>query len=92
MIPVDSFYQKLNSVRAVVVKRKAILIVVFSHKIPPYLRLCEMDALILAVDFWPFGQASRRPKIWLVLDEAKVGWLDFIEKQQQFVIALVASR
>ena len=29
-----------------VVKRKAILIVVFSHKIPPYLRLCEMDVLL----------------------------------------------
>ena len=51
MIPVDSFYQKLNSVRAVVVKRKAILIVVFSHKILPYLCLCEMDLLLLAVIF-----------------------------------------
>ena len=51
MIPVDSFYQKLNSVHAVVVKRKAILIVVFSHKNPPYLRLCEMDILTLATVF-----------------------------------------
>ena len=41
-IHIDNFYQKLNFVRAVVVKRKAILIVVFSHKIPPYLLSSEM--------------------------------------------------
>ena len=40
-----------------VVKRKAILIVVFSHKIPPYSYLLQMDFLLLAVeDFGHIGQ------------------------------------
>ena len=63
MNPADNFYQKFNSVCAVSVKRKAILHKVFLHMIPPYLRLCEMVALMLAAAFWLFGQACRRPKI-----------------------------
>ena len=51
MNPADNFYQKFNSVCAVSVKRKAILHKVFLHMIPPYLRLCEMDLLLLAVIF-----------------------------------------
>ena len=60
-IHIDSFYRKLKSVRAVVVKRKAILIVVFLYKILPYLRLCEMVALMLAA-FW-----TRFWLIWLLV-------------------------
>ena len=48
MIPVDSFYQKLNSVRAVVVKRKAILIVVFLQINSSYSHLHQIDFLLLA--------------------------------------------
>ena len=56
MIPVDSFYHKLNSVRAMVVKRKAILIVVFFKMNSPYSSLLQMDVLVLAaIELLQFG-------------------------------------
>ena len=63
MIPVDSFYHKLNSVRAVVVKRKAILIVVFLQINSSYLHLLQMDFSLLACQH--FGGVGCL-KIWPV--------------------------
>ena len=65
MIPVDSFYQKLNSVRAVVVKRKAILIVVFLQINSSYSHLLQMDFLLLACQhFGCIGCLVGCLKIW----------------------------
>ena len=62
MIPVDSFYQKLNSVRAVVVKRKPILIVVFLQINSSYSHLLQMDFSLLACQH--FGCIGCL-KIWI---------------------------
>ena len=83
MIPVDSFYQKLNSVRAVVVKRKAILIVVFLQINSSYLHLLQMDFSLLArqhfgcvgcLKIWPLSNSQQFSSSHLLRDSKHWNW------------------
>ena len=87
MIPVDIFYQKLNSVCAVVVKRKAILIVVFLQINSSYSHLLQMDFLLLAcqhfgcigclvgcLKIWPLSNSQQFSSSHLLRDSKHWNW------------------